>query len=71
MTIKDILLGPSAQRKTDLARRARTVDTEDTCAEPTVLVHGTDLSGELGDTGIYYQQCGGGRRILRKRISGN
>ena len=26
---------------------------------------------EMGDDGVLYQKCGGGRRILRKKIGGN
>lgn len=25
----------------------------------------------VGDNGVQYQQCGGGRRVIRKKIEGN
>lgn len=38
--------------------------------EPVTTNSGSDRSGEGEVAGVQYQKCGGGRRVLRKRIGG-
>lgn len=48
-------------RDQELERRAENVRTP----------RGKDHSDSVDDNGVVYQKCGGGRRVLRKRIGSN
>jgi hypothetical protein len=55
----------------ELAREAATaLQTTDAPEHLQVQFHTTDVDTQIA-CGVTYQKCGGGRRIIRKRIGGN
>ncbi len=40
------------------------------CASPVNLKHCRDHSPDANSGGVIFQKCGGGRRIIRKKIGG-
>ncbi len=51
-------------------KREQELDAAITLA-PVNIKHGRDHAPDEKCGGIYYQQCGGGRRVLRKKIGGS